>query len=309
MIALDHGVRYLDLNYLGTDQLIACAVLEAPEGLLLVDPGPTSALENLKAALREIGASLADVRALLLTHIHLDHAGAAGSIVAEAPHVHVYVHRLGAPHLVDPGRLLASARRLYGELMEPLWGAVLPVPESQVVVLEGEETIRPGGRLLEVAYTPGHAVHHVSFFDLDTGIAFVGDTAGMQITGARCVLPVAPPPDIQVEAWHESLQRIARWQPRRLFVTHFGPSEDPEDHLAQMSHRLSTMAEAVRHSLSADGDDAQRAEAFHEQVMADLRTCLQNEALASRYEQFGQPRASWFGLARYWRRKQQEQKQ
>ncbi|MDQ7041859.1 MAG: MBL fold metallo-hydrolase [Rhodothermus sp.] len=308
MNELARGVHYLDLNYLGTDRLIACAVLEAPEGLLLVDPGPTSALENLKAALHAVGASLAEVRALLLTHIHLDHAGAAGSIVAEAPHVRVYVHRLGAPHLVDPGRLLASARRLYGELMEPLWGAVLPVPESQVVVLEGEETIRPGGRLLEVAYTPGHAVHHVSFFDPDTAIAFVGDTAGMQITGARCVLPVAPPPDIQVEAWHASLQRIARWQPRQLFVTHFGPSDDPEDHLAQMRHRLTTMAEAVRHSLDAEGDDAQRADTFHEQVMAELQACLQDETLTARYEQFGQPRASWFGLARYWRRRQQEQK-
>ena len=303
MIALDQGVRYLDLNYLGTDRLIACAVLEAPEGLLLVDPGPTSALDNLKAALHEAGASLADVRALLLTHIHLDHAGAAGTIAAEAPHVQVYVHRIGAPHLVDPSRLLASARRLYGELMEPLWGAVLPVPERQIVALEGDETIRPGGRVLEVAYTPGHAVHHVSFFDPDTGMAFVGDTAGMQITGTRCVLPVAPPPDIQVEAWHESLERIARWQPRRLFVTHFGPSDDPEAHLTQMARRLDAMAEAVRHSLDTEGDDAQRAEAFHEQVMAELRECLQDEALALRYEQFDQPRASWFGLARYWRRK------
>ncbi len=303
MITLDHGVRYLDLNYLGTDRLIACAVLEAPEGLLLVDPGPTSTLDTLKAALREAGASLTDVRALLLTHIHLDHAGAAGTIVAEAPHVQVYVHRIGAPHLVDPSRLLASARRLYGELMEPLWGAVLPVPEDRVVALEGEETIRPGGRVLEVAYTPGHAVHHVSFFDPNSGVAFVGDTAGMQITGTRCVLPVAPPPDIQVEAWHESLKRIARWQPRRLFVTHFGPSDDPEAHLAQMARRLDAMAGAVRHSLDTKGDDAQRAEAFHEQVMAELRECLQDEALASRYEQFGQPRASWFGLARYWRRK------
>ena len=306
MIALDHGARYLDLNYLGTDRLIACAVLEAPEGLLLVDPGPTSTLDNLKAALREAGASLADVRALLLTHIHLDHAGAAGTIAAEAPHVQVYVHRIGAPHLVDPSRLLASARRLYGELMEPLWGAVLPVPERQIVALEGDETIRPGGRTLEVAYTPGHAVHHVSFFDPDTGMAFVGDTAGMQITGTRCVLPVAPPPDIQVEAWHESLERIARWQPRRLFVTHFGPSDDPETHLAQMARRLAAMAEAVRNSLDTEGDDAQRAEAFHEQVMAELRECLQDEALASRYEQFEQPRASWFGLARYWRRKLQD---
>jgi len=306
MIALDHGVRYLDLNYLGTDRLIACAVLESPEGLLLVDPGPTSALDNLKAALREAGASLADVRVLLLTHIHLDHAGAAGTIAAEAPHVQVYVHRIGAPHLVDPSRLLASARRLYGELMEPLWGAVLPVPERQIVALEGDETIRPGGRTLEVAYTPGHAVHHVSFFDPETGMAFVGDTAGMQITGTRCVLPVAPPPDIQVEAWHESLERIARWQPRRLFVTHFGPSDDPETHLAQMARRLAAMAEAVRNSLDTEGDDAQRAEAFHEQVMAELRECLQDEALASRYEQFEQPRASWFGLARYWRRKLQD---
>ncbi|AEN73450.1 beta-lactamase domain protein [Rhodothermus marinus SG0.5JP17-172] len=306
MIALDHGVRYLDLNYLGTDRLIACAVLESPEGLLLVDPGPTSALDNLKAALREAGASLADVRVLLLTHIHLDHAGAAGTIAAEAPHVQVYVHRIGAPHLVDPSRLLASARRLYGELMEPLWGAVLPVPERQIVALEGGETIRPGGRTLEVAYTPGHAVHHVSFFDPETGMAFVGDTAGMQITGTRCVLPVAPPPDIQVEAWHESLERIARWQPRKLFVTHFGPSDDPETHLAQMARRLDAMAEAVRNSLDTEGDDAQRAEAFHEQVMAELRECLQDEALVSRYEQFDQPRASWFGLARYWRRKLQD---
>ena len=306
MIALDQGVRYLDLNYLGTDRLIACAVLEAPEGLLLVDPGPTSALDNLKAALHEAGASLADVRALLLTHIHLDHAGAAGTIAAEAPHVQVYVHRIGAPHLVDPSRLLASARRLYGELMEPLWGAVLPVPERQIVALEGDETIRPGGRVLEVAYTPGHAVHHVSFFDPDTGMAFVGDTAGMQITGTRCVLPAAPPPDIQVEAWHESLERIARWQPRRLFVTHFGPSDDPEAHLTQMARRLDAMAEAVRRSLDTEGDDAQRAEAFHEQVMAELRECLQDEALALRYEQFDQPRASWFGLARYWRRKLQD---
>ena len=300
MIALDHGVRYLDLNYLGTDRLIACAVLESPEGLLLVDPGPTSALDNLKAALREAGASLADVRVLLLTHIHLDHAGAAGTIAAEAPHVQVYVHRIGAPHLVDPSRLLASARRLYGELMEPLWGAVLPVPERQIVALEGGETIRPGGRTLEVAYTPGHAVHHVSFFDPETGMAFVGDTAGMQITGTRCVLP------IQVEAWHESLERIARWQPRKLFVTHFGPSDDPETHLAQMARRLDAMAEAVRNSLDTEGDDAQRAEAFHEQVMAELRECLQDEALVSRYEQFDQPRASWFGLARYWRRKLQD---
>ncbi len=303
MIALDRGVHYLDLNYLGTDRLIACAVLETPEGLLLVDPGPTASLDNLKARLWEAGASLSDVRALLLTHIHLDHAGAAGTIAAEAPRVQVYVHRIGAPHLVDPSRLLASARRLYGELMEPLWGAVLPVPERQIVALEGGETIRPGGRTLEVAYTPGHAVHHVSFFDATTGVAFVGDTAGMQITGTHCVLPVAPPPDIHVEAWHESLERIARWQPRRLFVTHFGPSDNPEGHLVQMARRLEAMAEAVRRSLDAEGNNAQQADVFHEQVMAELRECLQDEALASRYEQFGQPRVSWFGLARYWHRK------
>lgn len=301
----EQRVQYVDLNYMGTDRLIACAVLEASEGLILVDPGPTSTLDHLKAALEETGASLHEVRALLLTHIHLDHAGAVGAIAAEVPDVQVYVHRIGAPHVVDPSRLLTSARRLYGELLEPLWGTVLPVPERQVVVLEGEETIRVGDRLLEVAYTPGHAVHHVSFFDPNTGIAFVGDTAGMQITGTRCVLPVTPSPDIQLDVWHESLKRIARWHPRQLFVTHFGPSDDPEEHLAQMAQRLEAMAEAVRRSLDENKDDAQRADAFHEQVMEEIRASLPDEQLAYRYEQFGQPRTSWFGLARYWRRTQQ----
>ncbi len=305
MIPLAEGIYYIDLNYLGTDQLIACAVIETAQGLLLVDPGPAVTLPHLKTALQQAGFSLADVHALLLTHIHLDHAGATGAIVAEAPHVEVYVHQIGAPHVVDPDRLLASARRLYGELMDTLWGAVLPVPPTQVTALTGAEKLCFGNRTLQVAYTPGHAMHHVSFLDTKTGVAFVGDTAGMQLTGTHCVLPVTPPPDIQLEPWQESLARLAQWQPKLLFLTHFGPSDTPIVHLSEMARRLREMAEAVRAALAVGGDEAQQAEAFHEQVMAELRACLQDEALLTRYEWFGQPRVSWQGLARYWRRKSQ----
>ncbi|CAM3267762.1 MBL fold metallo-hydrolase [Rhodothermus bifroesti] len=308
MIPLAEGIYYIDLHYLGTDRLIACAVVETPQGLLLVDPGPTVTVPQLKAALHQAGLSLADVHALLLTHIHLDHAGATGAIVAEAPHIQVYVHPIGAPHMVDPNRLLDSARRLYGELMNALWGTVLPVPPSQVNTLKDGAKLCFGGRTLEVAYTPGHASHHVSFLDTQTGIAFVGDTAGMQLTGTRCLLPVTPPPDIQLEAWQESLRRLAQWQPKQLLLTHFGPSEMPTVHLREMAQRLREMAEAVRAALEAGGDEAQQAEAFHAQVMAALRACVQDEALLTRYEGFGQPRVSWQGLARYWRRKLQTSK-
>ena len=157
-----------------------------------------------------------DVTALLLTHIHLDHAGATGSLVRENPALRVYVHERGAPHLVDPSKLLASASLLYGDAMERLWGEVSPVPASALTVLKGGERIEEGGRQLEVAYTPGHASHHVSYFNADTGIAFVGDTGGIKIVENGYVLPPTPPPDINLEAWDESLRTIEAWRPDTL---------------------------------------------------------------------------------------------
>ena len=224
MITLASGLSYLDLRFQAVPRVIATAVLHGPGSVALVDPGPSSTLATLRAALGDAGFALADVTTLLLTHIHLDHAGATGTLVGENPRLRVHVHEKGAPHLIDPGKLLASATRLYGDAMGRLWGEIQPVPPEALVVLKGGERIEAGGRVLEVQYTPGHASHHVSYFDRPSGVAFVGDTAGIRLVPDGYVLPPTPPPDIDLEAWRESLARIERWGAGTLFLTHFGPS-------------------------------------------------------------------------------------
>jgi glyoxylase-like metal-dependent hydrolase (beta-lactamase superfamily II) len=293
---------FVDVKYKEYPRLIACGVLETDAGLLLVDPGPTVSLAALEAGLAAQGAGFDDVHGLLLTHIHLDHAGATGVIVDTYPHVRVYVHRRGARHMIHPERLLASAERIYGDQMDTLWGAFLPTPEANVHILEGGETLRVGGRVLDVAYTPGHAIHHVSYLDRATGTAFTGDTAGMRVTGVPYVIPVTPPPDIHLEAWHESLALVRAWAPEWLFVTHFGPSPDVAWHLDEMARRLDDWAEKVRRSLQNNHDDELRARTFHEAETAAMRAVLTGADEATSYEQMGQPEASWHGLARYWRK-------
>ena len=181
MNPLAAGISYVDLQFQGVPRVIATAVLHGTGGVALIDPGPSTTLPALTAALERAGIPLADVTALLLTHIHLDHAGAAGTLVHANPRLRVYVHEQGAPHLVDPTKLVASAARLYGDAMDRLWGEVRPVPADAIVSLGGGERIAGGGRDLEVAYTPGHASHHVSYFSREAGMAFVGDTAGIRL--------------------------------------------------------------------------------------------------------------------------------
>lgn len=292
----------VDVEYLGQARLIACGVLETDAGLVLVDPGPTTSLDGLRKGLATRGASLNDVHALLLTHIHLDHAGATGTIVAQQPDVQVYVHSIGARHMIRPERLLASAQRIYGDKMDTLWGDFLPVPEANVQVIDGGETLTIGGRSFDVAYTPGHAIHHVSYLDHLTGVAYVGDTAGMRVAGVDYIVPVAPPPDIDVERWHESLATLRAWNPDQLFVTHFGPSENVANHLDVMAQKLDAWSEDVRQTLERDADDSERVQTFHAEKMATIRAHLSGDDLAP-YERFGQPEASWRGLARYWRKR------
>jgi len=296
------ALTYLDVLYQGTSQSIACGVLETSAGLLLVDPGPTVSMKTLVAGLQAHGVALQDVHALLLTHIHLDHAGATGSLVQAHPDLQVYVHERGAPHLINPARLLDSARRIYGDAMDTLWGDFLAVPAANVHVLKGGEAPVFGGRRLQVAYTPGHAVHHVSYLDEQTGTAFVGDVAGMCLTGLDYVLPVTPPPDVDLEAWHESLALVRSWAPEQLFLTHFGPATDPDRHLDDMGRALDLWSERVRISLEDDADDATRAARFHEAALADLKGQVPPAAEAV-YVNFGHPMGGWYGLARYWRKR------
>src|SRR3989449_812265 len=210
MMTLASGLSYIDLHFQGVPRIIATAVAHGPGGVALIDPGPSSTLPMLRRELEHAGLSMADVRALVLTHIHLDHAGATGTLVRERPDLRVYVHEKGAPHMIDPAKLLASAARLYGDAMDRLWGEVRPVPADAIAVLKGGERISAGGRDLEVAYTPGHASHHVSYFSADSGIAFVGDTAGVRLSPGGFNLPPTPPPRIDFEGWHQSLARLGR---------------------------------------------------------------------------------------------------
>ncbi len=297
------GVLQLDLEYLGRPRWIATAAITGGDGVALIDPGPSSSLPGLRTALGEAGLTLNDVRWVVLTHIHLDHAGATGTLVRENPRIRVIVQERGAPHVVDPARLLASASRIYGSAMERLWGEVAAVPEEAVHDIAGGETIDVAGRSLETAYTPGHASHHASYYDPESGLGFVGDTGGIRIGGAAFALPVTPPPDIDVELWETSLDRIAAWHPDRLFVTHFGACPDAAWHLDALRRGLRSWAERVRVSLQEPGTDEERAAAFARWVSATLRESLDEET-AREYEASGSFEDDWVGLARYWRRKQ-----
>lgn len=302
MIALATGLSYFDLQFLGFPRVIATAAVHGPGGVALIDPGPSSTLPALHASLADAGVSMADVRALVLTHIHLDHAGACGTLLRQRPGLRVFVHEKGAPHLADPSKLLASATRLYGADMDRLWGEVRPVPQGALVVLKGGERVDVGGRTLEVAYTPGHASHHVSYFDADAGVAFVGDTAGIRLNPRGFILPPTPPPDIDLEAWRHSLARIDAWRADTLFVTHFGPHGHAAAHLAEMADHLGWISGLVRASLSRGGSDEEHEEWFADEIRRELeRRANAHDARA--YEVAGRFDISWRGLARYWKKK------
>jgi glyoxylase-like metal-dependent hydrolase (beta-lactamase superfamily II) len=296
------GQSYVDLHFARRPRAVAAAVLHGPGGVALLDPGPTSTLPTLKHHLAQAGIRIADVDTILLTHIHLDHAGATGTIIRENPAIRVHVHDVGAPHLSNPSRLIASATRLYGEQMDQLWGEIVPVPPEAIVPLSGGERLVVAGRTVHAAATPGHASHHVSFWSPDTGVAFVGDTAGVMVVPGGFILPPTPPPDIDVERWKESLSVIEAWRPETLFLTHFGPAVQAPTHLAELSAHLDLMAQLAQRSLSQAGGDAEQEAWFVDQVKLELRRRL-SDAEVSAYEASARFDLNWRGLARYWRKK------
>jgi glyoxylase-like metal-dependent hydrolase (beta-lactamase superfamily II) len=252
----------IDLRHLGDERVIASYLLETADGPALFDCGPSTTVDALKAGLAEAGLALIDVRHLLLSHIHLDHAGATGTLVREHPGLQVHVSSIGAPHLIDPSRLEQSARRLYGDSFDVLWGELAPVPQENVHVV--------GDRILglDCFPTPGHASHHVCYLATD-GTLYAGDAAGVWLAGGHSVLPPTPPPEIDVAVWEQTLDEIARREPSRLALIHFGVAADVTDHLADLRLRLLDWAEAVeggspedefiayaRQELELAGDDA-----------------------------------------------------
>ena len=296
------AITPLDLHWTGKPRCIASALYRSEDFVGLIDPGPASTLGNLREQLEQQRLRVSDLRAILLTHIHLDHAGATGSLVQENPAVQVYVHSRGAPHLVDPSKLLSSAERLYGQDTRALFGEFLAVAEANLRVLEGGETLTLGGRELCVLYTPGHASHHVTYFDPDERVAFVGDTAGICIEGNRFILPATPPPDISLELWMTSLDGIAQLHPRRLFLTHFGFSNDPGRHLETYRKRLRHWGELTAEIQARVPEETEAVRTFARTVAAEAADFLSPEDLAL-YVFNGALQLSWLGLARYHRKK------
>ncbi len=303
---LDGGDAIVDVLHQGVPRVVGVHALKLFDGIALIDPGPEACLDALQRGLAELGHRLSDVRAVLLTHIHLDHAAATGALARRSPGVRVYVHPVGAPHMADPARLLASAGRIYGVRMSTLWGEFLPVPEASLVPVGEGDVVTLGDRELQVADTPGHAKHHVAYYEAATGTAWVGDVGGIRI-GSGPPIPVTPPPDIDVGLWKDSMDRVAAWRPDRIAPTHFGAFQDAELHFERLRRGLDRWAAWVRESLepapdSDAGDDDARAQAFADWATAELEAEASAE-LVETYVFASGLRDSWRGLARYWRRR------
>jgi glyoxylase-like metal-dependent hydrolase (beta-lactamase superfamily II) len=272
----------IDLQHLGRSRVIASYLLAGDEPAL-VDCGPTTCVGALEEGLAREGLELDDLRHLLLTHIHLDHAGAAGALVRRNPELQVHVSEIGAPHLVDPSRLEASARRLYAEDFDRLWGELVPVPEENVHAVGGEVLA------FEAWPTPGHASHHVTYLSED-GTCYSGDVTGVVIAPSTLIAPVCPPPDVDLEAWEQSLDSIAERKPERLCLPHFGVVEEPAGHIERTRARLRTWAERVLNGTNQ--------EEFVRAAERELEEAADPETAAA-YTQAGPLWQSYAGLARY----------
>ncbi len=278
----------IDLLHQGATRNIGCYIVETDDGPALFDCGPASALPALKKGLADRGLELGQIRHLLLSHIHLDHAGAAGSLVREHPALQVHVSEVGAPHLSDPSKLEASARRLYGDAFDRLWGELVPVPAANIRVV-GDDVLG-----LVCFPSPGHASHHISLLGED-GTLYAGDSAGVRIGPARFVLAPTPPPDIDLEAWEETITATERLAPARLALTHFGVFDDVTEHLGRLRDTLQRWGERVAHGM----DMATFVAAARADCLASDPDDVDAYDRSAPYDQCYQ------GLERYWRKRQQ----
>jgi glyoxylase-like metal-dependent hydrolase (beta-lactamase superfamily II) len=276
----------IDLHH-QAEHVVGVYLVETADGLALHDCGPTSCVPALKAGLAGRGLDLTDVSHLLLSHIHLDHAGAAGTLVREHPGLRVHVSEIGAPHVVDPSRLERSARRLYAETFDSLWGELVPVPEENVDIV-GDRVVG-----LDCFPSPGHASHHVCYLHED-GTLYAGDAVGVRIQPARHVLPVSPPPDVDVEGWFRTFEQIERRQPERLALVHFGVADSPSEHLALAREELTKWAERGERM---DEDEWVAA------ARRDLEAAVGDEA--DHWERAAPLWQSYVGMRRYWDKKRE----
>ena len=299
---LDSDLWLLDLSFQGMSEVIAAFLITSPEGHTLIETGPGSTLPALEQAMSAAGARLEDVTQLAVTHIHLDHAGAAGTLLRRLPDARLFVHPVGAPHMIDPSKLLASATRIYGDAMDRLWGAFEPCPADRVVILTDDAELRAGSRTLRALHTPGHASHHIAFVDMERRTAFTGDVAGVRLGASPYVRPPTPPPDIDIPAWHESAHRLRTLGLRALDLTHFGRISGAADHLDTLVRNLDDWLAWVTDRLRRGEDPATVAEELMRKGEMDVIRAGGSAADAAAYELATPSRMSVDGMARYIKR-------
>lgn len=300
---VEPGVFLLDHHFRGSPGVIASYLIADGDALTLIETGPASTMETLLAGVRQAGFDPDQIGDIIVTHIHLDHAGGAGALLRRLPRARLHVHPIGAPHMIDPAKLMASATRIYGDLMGPLWGEMLPVPKDRLHILADGETISTGGRTLRAYDTPGHANHHIALYERDTGVVFTGDVAGVRLAGIRHVRPPTPPPEFSPEKWQASIATLRSLNPSRLYLTHFGAYDDVDWHLNQLLARTWFWAGWVSGRLATGEDPTAAAEALRSMDDVILAKAADDPALLLRYEEAGNYRMSVDGIARWWRKR------
>jgi glyoxylase-like metal-dependent hydrolase (beta-lactamase superfamily II) len=299
---LDSDLWLLDLAFQGMQDVIAAFLITSPDGHTLIETGPGSTLTALEDAITATGSRLEDVTQLAVTHIHLDHAGAAGSLLRRLPDARLFVHPVGAPHMIDPSKLLASATRIYGDAMDRLWGAFEPCPPDRVVTLADDAELHAGGRSLRALHTPGHASHHIAFVDMERRTAFTCDVAGVRLGATPYVRPPTPPPDIDIPAWHASAHRLRALGLRALDLTHFGRIPGAANHLDTLVRNLDDWLAWVTDRLRRGEDPATIAAELMRKGEMDVIRAGGSAADAAAYELATPSRMSVDGMARYIKR-------
>ncbi len=303
---LTSGTWQISLPFQGEPGIVGSYLLAGNNELALVDPGPGSTLEALLTSIREAGFEPEAVTHILATHIHLDHAGAVGSLIKHTPNATVYVHSKGAPHLIDTTKVVASAARIYGDRMQDLWGEIKSTPAERVKTIEGGDVLNIAGRRLEVHYTPGHAVHHVIFFDVHSGELFAGDVAGVRLQDVDYVRPPTPPPDLDIEAWSASIDLLKRLRPDVLYLGHFGPSRPPIPHLERLRERLLYWGDFVLGAMRDGKNEAEILAMLKKQTEPELQRVTRDPNALARYDIATNYPMTVQGYMRYWQKKHPE---
>jgi glyoxylase-like metal-dependent hydrolase (beta-lactamase superfamily II) len=300
------GAWQISHPFLGENEIIGSYLLAGRDELAIIDPGPGSMVESLLTSIQAVGFDPQEVTHILATHVHLDHMGAAGTLVRQLPRAQVYAHSKGAPHLLDTAKVVASASRIFGERMKLLWGEIESTPQERLSIIEGGDILNIAGRRLEVHYTPGHAVHHVIFFDAHSGELFAGDVAGVKLQDVDYVRPPTPPPDLDLEAWSNSISLVKSLRPDVLYIGHFGAIKNIPEHFDLLREKLNSWGDFVLGAMRDGKDEAEITALLIEHTKPELLRAAHNPHAIERYEIASNYPMTVQGYMRYWKKKHSE---